>query len=195
MQTMVNMDDAEGMAINPIHRVVTELSEEDFERLESGLGELFDAEEKPLESVPAVLRELQRRGKERPVYGYCKGDGRTVRYYSLKAGVDVAALDSGDHSDAWRGLSTGLLQVVLGKVLGLDDGALTRGEKVRFVKSDSEILALLNEAPGRAGFFLNPVGMDQLRQVVLAGERMPPKSTFFHPKVFSGLVMQDLTEF
>lgn len=193
MQTLVNMDDAEGMAINPIHRVVTDLSDDDFDRLESGLSELFDTEDRPLTSVPELLKDLVARGKVRPVYGYCR-DAKTVRYLTLKEGVDPASLDTGGHSDAWRGLSTGLLQLVLGRVLDLDEEQLTRGDKVRFVKSDGEVLTLLDEAPGRAGFFLNTVGMEQLREVVLAGERMPPKSTFFHPKVFSGLVMQDLKD-
>lgn len=195
MQTMVNMDDEEGMAINPIHRVVVDLDEAESARLDAGLADYFDFEEQPMESVSALLGELTRRGKERPTYGYCTGDGKTVRYLSLKPEVDPAGLDSEGRSAAWRGLSTGLLQLVLGRALGLDEAALTEGNKVRFVKSDGEVLTLLQEAPGRAGFFLNSVGMDQLREVVLAGERMPPKSTFFHPKVFSGIVIQDLDAF
>ena len=63
------------------------------------------------------------------------------------------------------------------------------------MKVESEVENLVRAAPDRAGFFLNATGLDQLRDVVLNDERMPPKSTFFYPKVFSGLVMQDLNTF
>ena len=106
-----------------------------------------------------------------------------------------ADLDSEDHSEAWRSLDTGLLQLIVGRVLDLDRETLARGEKVAFVKVGREVLDLVKAAPDRAGFFLNPTGMEQLRNVVLAGERMPPKSTFFYPKVYSGLVIQDLQSF
>ena len=196
MQTLVNMDDAEGMAINPIHRVVSDLGEAGVRKLRSGLRTFFDVESRPFSDVVEIRRELsRRRGHGRPVFGFVSEGDREVHYLRLKPSVDVAALDRDEHSKAWHGLGSGLLQLILGQVLQLDAETLTRGERVRFVKVESEVLRLLREAPGRAAFFLNPVEMDQLRDVVLSGERMPPKSTFFYPKVYSGLVMQDLQSF
>ena len=196
MQTMVNMDDEAGMAIYPIHRVVVDLGRDGLERLSAGLRELFDAEGDRAGSVEQVALEVQRRAEGgRTVFGFCAGGLNRVQYLTLKPSVDPGAIDREAHSDAWRGLSTGLLQVVLGHVLDLDTDTLIRGEKVRFVKVGSEVGALLDEAPDRAAFILGPVGMESLRDVVLAGERMPPKSTFFYPKVYTGLVMQDLNSF
>ncbi|MDA0748165.1 MAG: DUF1015 domain-containing protein [bacterium] len=197
MHTLVNMDDTEGMAIYPIHRVVMDLSAEERARLEVGLADLFDVETAPLTDAPSVLQEMQKREKEvgRPVFGFCIGDVTKVRYLTLKPGVSPADLDPEKHSDAWRGLSSGLLQLVLGNVLGLDKEALITGNKVQFVKVEKEVLNLVKAGADRAGFFLNPVSMSQLRNVVLAGERMPPKSTFFYPKVYTGLVIQDMNSF
>ena len=196
MQTLVNMDDEAGMAIYPIHRVVVDLGRDGLTRLDKGMRALFDAEEGTAESVEQVAEEVQRRAEGgRTVFGFCAGGLNRVQYLTLKPSVDPGAIDREAHSDAWRGLSTGLLQVVLGHVLDLDTDTLTRGEKVRFVKVGSEVEALLGEAPDRAAFILGPVGMAALRDVVLAGERMPPKSTFFYPKVYTGLVMQDLNAF
>ncbi len=196
MHTLVNMDDTEGMAINAIHRVVFDLGEDGVAQLESGLREFFEIERKPLGSTGEVLLELRKRGEGgKAVFGFTTGDVSEIQYLTLKDTVDPSALDQGDHSAAWRNLSSGLLQLVLGKVLALDDETLTRGEKVEFVKVEKDVLNLVREAPDRAGFFLNPVGMSELREVVLAGERMPPKSTFFYPKVYTGLVIQDLESF
>ena len=196
MQTMVNMDDTEGMAINPIHRVVMDLGGNGVEQLLAGLEEFFDIRSVPFVSSGEVLGELQNRSESGDtVYGLCTGDMAEVRYLTLKQSVNLPDLDTDGHSDAWRRLDSGLLQMVLGKILDLDTETLIRGEKVRFVKVESDVASLLAESPDRVGFFLNSVDMDQLRAVVLADERMPPKSTFFYPKVFSGLVIQDLNSF
>jgi hypothetical protein len=196
MQTMVNMDDDSGMAIYPIHRVVADLGSEGRERLERGLRELFDFEEADVGDVEQIAGEVQRRAEGgRPVFGFCPGNLDEAHYLALKSSVDPGKIDREGHSSAWLGLSTGLLQVVLGHVLDLDAETLIRGDKVRFVKVGSDVETLLGEEPDRAAFVLGPVGMDALREVVLAGERMPPKSTFFYPKVYTGLVMQDLNAF
>ena len=195
MHTLVNMDDTEGMAINAIHRVVMDLGADGVAKLVRGLTELCDVERAPLRDTRSVLRELRRRGGRGTVFGFCHGACSEVHYLRLKRGVQPADLDSDDHSEAWRSLDTGLLQLILGRVLDLDRETLARGEKVAFVKVEREVLDLVKAAPDRAGFFLNPTGMEQLRDVVLAGERMPPKSTFFYPKVYSGLVIQDLQSF
>ncbi|MDE2998125.1 MAG: DUF1015 domain-containing protein [Gemmatimonadota bacterium] len=195
MQTLVNMDDTEGMAINAIHRVVADLGPGGVETLIRGLAELCDVERLPLTSTQSVLRELKRRGGSGNVFGFCHGACSHVHYLSLKRGVLASDLDGENHSESWRALDTGLLQLILGRVLDLDEETLTGGEKVKFIKVEREVLDLVKAAPDRAGFFLNPVGMKQLRDVVLAGERMPPKSTFFYPKVYSGLVIQDLQSF
>ncbi len=196
MQTLVNMDDPEGMAINPIHRVVFNLGEDGPSKLASGLRALFETESRLFTGVQEVRQELLRRRRHgHPVFAFVGGGDREVHYLRLKPSVDVSELDRGGHSDAWQSLGSGLLQLVLSHVLDLDTETLIRGEKVKFVKVESEVMRLLKEAPDRAGFFLNPVEMGQLREVVLSGERMPPKSTFFYPKVYSGLVIQDLQSF
>ena len=193
MQTLVNMDDMEGMAIYPIHRVVMDLGEGGAVLLLAGLRGLFDMESVRFSHIGEALQALQRRGEGgRPTLGLCTGDASEMHYLTLKPSADLTELNREGKSAAWQRLSSGLLQMALGHILELDTETLTRGEKVRFVKPVSQVTALLREAPDRVGFFLNPVDIAHLREVVLAGERMPPKSTFFYPKVYSGLVIQDL---
>jgi uncharacterized protein (DUF1015 family) len=195
MQTLVNMDDTEGMAINPIHRVVTDVSAEDLETLRRELPSYFEVEETPFTDVDALAREIAARAEpERPCFGALLGTPDTVTLLKLRADVDVAGLDSEGHSEAWRRLDSGLLQLVLGRILDLDTETLIKGEKIRFIKVEAEVRQAVADSETSVGFYLNPVGMKQLRDVVLAGERMPPKSTFFYPKVFTGLVVQDFNQ-
>lgn len=195
MQTLVNMDDSDGLAVNPINRVVVDLGEGGIAALEAGFAEYFDVEELSFASSSEVMKALEARKSGPPVLAMCAGDLSRVLLLTLKDGVDLSALDVEGHSEAWQKLDTALLQITLGKVLNLDTETLIKGEKVQFVKVEADVLKIVNGANDRVGFFLNSTGMDQLRDVVLNDERMPPKSTFFYPKVFSGLVMQDLNEF
>lgn len=192
MQTLVNMDDTEGMAINPIHRVVTDVSADDLARLRSRLPEFFEVSETAFEDVDALARRIAAEAEPgRPCFGALLGDADTVTILKLRADADLAALDKDGHSEAWRRLDSGVLQLVLGEILDLDTETLIKGEKIRFIKVEAEVRQAVQDASTNVGFYLNPVGMQQLRDVVLAGERMPPKSTFFYPKVFTGLVIQD----
>jgi uncharacterized protein (DUF1015 family) len=195
MQTLVNMDDSDGLAVNPINRVVVDLGEGGIAALEGGLAEFFNVEEQSFASSSEVMKALESRKSGPPVLAMCAGDLSRVLLLTLKDGVDLSALDAEGHSEAWQKLDTALLQITLGKVLDLDTETLIKGEKVQFVKVEADVLKIVSGANDRVGFFLNSTGMDQLRAVVLNDERMPPKSTFFYPKVYSGLVMQDLNEF
>lgn len=195
MQTLVNMDDSEGMAINPIHRVVTDVSADDLEKLKACLPETFEVEEVPFTDVDALAREIASRAESgRPCFGALLGTPDTVTLLKLRSDVNIADLDREGHSDAWRQLDSGLLQMVLGDILQLDTETLIKGEKIRFIKVEAEVRQAVQDSGSNVGFYLNPVGMQQLRDVVLAGERMPPKSTFFYPKVFTGLVIQDFNQ-
>lgn len=196
MQTLVNMDDDEGMAIKPIHRVVVDLGGGGASSLKSALETWFDVEEVSGLSIDQVLADLESRvSSGATVLAALMGTSDQVTYLTLKDSVDLASLDPNGRSDAWRRLDSGLLQLVLGEALSLDEVALTKGEKVQFIKVEPEVRRIVESTDGSAGFYLSPVSMQQLRDVVLAGERMPPKSTFFYPKVFTGLVVQDFFEF
>jgi len=192
MQTLVNMDDTDGMAINPIHRVVTDVSSEDLQLLRIRLPDYFEMEEIPFGETDAVMREIASRAEPwRACMGALLGTPDTVTLLKLREDVTIADIDQDNHSEAWRLLDSGLLQLVLGEILGLDTEALIKGEKIRFIKVESEVRKAVQSSSTNVGVYLNSVGMQQLRDVVLAGERMPPKSTFFYPKVFTGLVIQD----
>ena len=62
-----------------------------------------------------------------------------------------------------------------------------------FFKEPEEAFGRLRAGEFQAGFFMNPTGLDQVREVALGGERMPQKATFFYPKLPTGLVFHDLS--
>lgn len=95
-----------------------------------------------------------------------------------------------DKPKEYRSLDISILnQLILKKVLGID---LENKEALDFNPSSDEIIEKAESNPSCAAFFLNPVKIQEIIAVSLAGERMPAKSTYFYPKVLSGLLINKL---
>jgi hypothetical protein len=98
-----------------------------------------------------------------------------------------------NHSAAYQDLDVTILQsLVLEKSLGITQEDMATQKNVTYVKDWSEAFKRLNAGEFQVGFFLNPTRFDQIRDVAMAGERMPQKTTFFYPKLSTGLVFHDL---
>lgn len=82
---------------------------------------------------------------------------------------------------------------VLGGVFGLDDEAVREGA-VAFPKSAAEAARMVREGEGAVALYLNPLTPEDVFRVTGAGEILPQKSTFFFPKLPSGLVFRTLEE-
>jgi uncharacterized protein (DUF1015 family) len=83
--------------------------------------------------------------------------------------------------------------------MGIDKEMQTLGENLQYVKDTltaiDESIARIDAGQVQVAFFMNPVKIQQLKMVTDAGERMPQKSTYFYPKVYSGLTINKLTDF
>jgi uncharacterized protein (DUF1015 family) len=65
---------------------------------------------------------------------------------------------------------------------------------VTFFKDPNDAFSRLERGEFQVGFFMNPTGLDQIREVAFGDERMPQKATFFYPKLPTGVVLYDLTD-
>ncbi|MHC4511959.1 MAG: DUF1015 domain-containing protein, partial [Planctomycetota bacterium] len=86
-----------------------------------------------------------------------------------------------------------LHKLILEELLGIDEQRLARGENIEYVKDTAnaidDSIARIDAGQKQAAFFMNPVKIQQLKMVTDSGERMPQKSTYFYPKVYSGLTI------
>ena len=78
-----------------------------------------------------------------------------------------------------------LHDVLLEKVLGID----VREETIAFTQDDVAALDLVARQEYQVVFLLNPTRVEQVVQHAMAGKRMPRKSTYFYPKLLTGIVM------
>ncbi|MBV9573556.1 MAG: DUF1015 family protein, partial [Acidobacteriales bacterium] len=85
-------------------------------------------------------------------------------------------------------LHTCLLQ----NVLGISEDAIRKQQHVRYIRDASEAIQQVRSGGANVAFLINPVRMQQVRDIAFAGEVLPQKSTDFYPKLLSGLTIYAL---
>jgi uncharacterized protein (DUF1015 family) len=185
-----NMADP-GLAVYATHRLVSGLELERVLALPRVLAEDFVVEE--LAASPDAQTAISAYLEKNPRGAFGLWSVHLPAAYGLRL-RDPATLDSHipGASPAYRRLDVVILQsLVLDKLLGISDRAATE-RHVTYFKDPAEAFERLASGEFQAGFFLNPTGLDQVRELALGGERMPHKATFFYPKLPTGLVFYDL---
>lgn len=182
MMTLVNMDDPE-LVVLPTHRLARAGGPFDPTDFWAAMGKLFDLEELP-GGAPTAVGDT-----DRTTFLVRTANGDT-RIATLRDEIDPAALITADHSDDWKRLDVTVLQeLVLKPLFGIDPDQPATLERLGFVKDAHEALQVEH---ADAAFVLASTRMDQLRAVALAGDTMPQKSTYFYPKLLSGLLFRPL---
>ena len=184
-----------GLVVLPIHRVVRLAAIPDD--LPARFEGLFLVEDLgPVRSggpLRDALARLSEAGSQGPAY-VAVGPGpsrlRLLRPRSLEA--LRASLPPGT-PPAWRDLDVALLQyAVLEGLLGIDAAHLARGDALEYTEDAAEALEAVASGRAPLAFLVNATPVEQILAVADAGERMPQKSTFFYPKLATGLVMYPL---
>jgi len=94
------------------------------------------------------------------------------------------------HSDAWNELDVAVAHtLVLESLLGLRAEDLTAGTNVRYTRDAQQALEGVRKGEVQAALLLNATRVRQIRDVAKADDRMPQKSTYFYPKLITGLVL------
>jgi uncharacterized protein (DUF1015 family) len=185
MMVLVNMDDP-GLAVLPTHRVADAPDRLDPVQFWSALSERFELTDVPEERQAAVLAAAA----DRPSFLVRAKDGVT-RLARLREGIDLEGAFPPASSSAWRALDATVLQeLILSPLLDIHPDRPESLDRLVFVKDARAALGMAGTHD--VAFVLNPTRMEQVAAVAMRGETMPQKSTFFHPKVPSGLLFKSL---
>ncbi|MCW5836867.1 MAG: DUF1015 domain-containing protein, partial [Labilithrix sp.] len=193
MVFFANGDDPD-LVVFPTHRLVHSLPRFDFTDAVKGASELFDVTPLPPGASADVYTEaLAKSGAERPSLVLCAGDGR-ASLLALKKDADLSAHPIlGKRVAALRGTDVALLHMgILEPVLGITPEAQAAKTNIGYPQDAAAALAALRGNKGQALFLMNGTPVAQVRAVAEAGEVMPQKSTFFFPKVLTGLCIHTL---
>ena len=173
-----------GLVVLPTHRVIFGAGRE-LERLLTRWREWFDVQQLPADADP--VRQLAAAGRDRTA---CVVADRTrTMLLQIKAGALPDRLPSLAQSAAARDLDVARVEsLVVKEILG----AATSTPIVRYMPDARMALDAVRHGGAAAAVLLNPTRVDQVFAVADAGDVMPPKSTYFVPKVPSGLVLRPL---
>jgi uncharacterized protein (DUF1015 family) len=189
MMTLVNMD-SPGLLILPTHRVVHGLASFSADSFCERAKAFFSVEDvDPSIDAPraqAILREAAHAGTALLAV-------TTNRVFLMDT---PRALSSEIFSGlSFRQQSLDVVQLhkcLLESVLGISEEAVREQRNVSYVRDAGEAMAQVRSGKANVAFLMNPVRMQQVRDIAFAGEVLPQKSTDFYPKLLSGLTIYPL---
>lgn len=185
---LVNMFD-DGLAILPTHRLM-KLQSINRKEVVGKLEEYFNVETCPVDS------SVDNKDLAETIKDQLKGDGEHKfamffkdSYYVLTL-KDEHVMDelAAERSKIWRTLDVSILhKIIIEHILGITQDTLE--DHVKYTREDEEALSLVQDDSFDFSFLMNATKIDELKAIADGGEHMPQKSTYFLPKMLSGLVM------
>ena len=189
MMMLVDMEH-DGLVVFPTHRLLRNLKNFDPRAAMKACEPYFRVEEKTcVAQMEKALDEKYAKGEK--AFGfYCGGDCWTL--LTLK---DLSVLDGllPSLSEASKSLDVTVLHtLVLEKLFGIDKENMANQVNLTYTRSFQEAVESVEKGESQCAFILNPTRVAEIRDVAAAGEKMPQKSTYFYPKLITGLVMNPL---
>jgi uncharacterized protein (DUF1015 family) len=179
-----------GLTIFPTHRLVKDLDDARRAALDEALARDFEIEQVDrTELAPPPQGE-----QPTPLQmGYVSDrDERCFRLTLKDQRIADAALAG--HSEAYRHLDTGVLEtLILRNALGMTEDDISHFNGMFYARDTDEAVAMVRSGDYNAAFVMRPTPVRQVRELAAEGENMPPKSTFFYPKLLTGLLFNPLT--
>ncbi len=189
MMMLVNMEHPE-LTVFPTHRVVRGLRDFDADRLLRECGQYFEV--RPLTDTQSVRDELERlysQGEK----AFCMYSGQNRWTLLVLKSLEPMKELLPSVSDASRGLDVSVLHtLILERLLGIDANNMAKQINLTYVKHIYEAANAVDSGEANCAFILNPTKISEICEVSSAGEKMPQKSTYFYPKLITGLVINKL---
>ncbi len=176
MMTLISFDDP-GLVVLPYHRNLSGLDSEQLARVKERLSEVFDSE--PLEGLSAE-----------EIVGLVEERGHTGRVLAsmTPGGAELLTLRPSAVGSDWGDLAVSEAWVLEEKVLRPELGDATL-DHLGFLHDHDEAAHGVADGSLQMAFLLKPFPMDAFEEIVSQGQRLPRKSTFFYPKLPTGLVI------
>lgn len=189
MMMLVNMEHP-GLVVFPTHRIVRDLSHFDKNEVLEACKEYFDiTHHTNTDTIETVLTDFYR--KNRKAFAmYCGKDSWSLLV--LKSPEIMKKLLP-HVSKASQELDVSVLHtLILEKLMGIDADNMANQINLTYVKRIDDALNAVDNGEANCTFILNPTKISEICEVSSAGEKMPQKSTYFYPKLITGLVMNKL---
>jgi uncharacterized protein (DUF1015 family) len=193
----------EGLIVLATHRLVGNLESFHFEKFIADLRGNFEITEFQFDS-PQAKRDTKQKAlakmkaeQQIDKNAFAIYSGHNVFYLAVLK--DKKTMDSvaPEKSSPWRSLDVSVLhKLILEKILGIDEKRLASQSNVQYIKDTDnaidESIDKVDAGQKQVAFFMNPPKIEQIQMVADRGEKMPQKSTYFYPKIYTGLTINKL---
>jgi uncharacterized protein (DUF1015 family) len=174
-----------GLTVFPTHRLLTHVGARD---------KLRATIERDFEVAPVGADELEPTGDGRVQMGYLDAHHRRPLMLTLRDPA-IAAQALPDKPEPYRSLDTAVLEaLVLRQALGMSEDDISHLNGLGYARDSAQARERVESGAAEAAFFMRATPVQQVREVAAAGESMPPKSTYFFPKVLTGMVFNELDD-
>jgi len=188
LMALVSLEDP-GLTVFPTHRLISRLADDPAkqEALGGGLREIFEIEEVEADRLdPDGVDGIG-------VFGYIDSHFKRGFRLRLRDGGRIDDALAG-RSEAYRTLDAAILEeLVLKGILGMSPEDIAAKRGIGYTPSVDEAFRKLDSGDYQAAFLLRPTPVEQVRAVATEGETMPPKSTYFFPKLLTGIAFNPLS--
>ena len=187
LMALTGLDDP-GLSVYPTHRLLSGFAEdpERQRRLGEGLRELFEIEEVETDRVDPLGEDGV------GVFGLYDSHHKKAFRLRLKDTTELDRLLEGE-PEAYRRLDAAILEtLVLKGLAGLSEDDILAKRGIGYAKSVEDSLRLIGDGTYDVAFILRPIPVQQTKEICESDANMPPKSTYFYPKVLTGLVFNPL---
>ncbi len=188
MMTFVNMD-APGLVILPTHRVVFGLEGFHIYSKAMEVMKYFDIEDLGTTDVPQALAKLREAGREHTALLAVTAQNT----FLLKSRANVQSSSLNGLSEKQRALDVVQLhKLILEEIIGMSQEDISAQKHLHYIRDAAEAVNEVKTGKAQVAFLMNPVRMEQVRDIAFEGDVMPQKSTDFYPKMLSGLTIYSL---
>ncbi|HEX3030744.1 MAG TPA: DUF1015 domain-containing protein [Bacillota bacterium] len=196
---LVNLYD-KGLVVFPTHRLVNNIPNLNIPGLLENLSTDFTVETLPAgTTLDTFLTKLEDAGKPAPSGAQNHAFGiytQEKRFYVLTL-KDEAALDQlelENRSAAWRRLDVSILHtLILEQHLGIGSRQRAEESNLTYTRDEDFAIEAVDNGSNQLCFFMNPTLVEEVTNIAQGGEKMPQKSTYFYPKIVTGIVINDFT--
>ena len=194
MVILVNMYD-KGLEILPTHRLLHLPDNIDVTKVISEMEKYFSITKTPIDSsshTNEIVQEIKIKIKKPNSQSFAWCFKETYYTFILKDHTIMNTLAS-DRSDTWKNLDVSILhKILIEHGLGINQDTLE--DHVKYTRDDNEAIDLLKQGNFNSSIIMNATKIDELKAIADGGEHMPQKSTYFIPKMLSGLVMYHMDQ-
>ena len=193
MMMCVSMEDS-GLQILPTHRLARNIKDFNPEKIRKSLNEIFEISDMGDDCSTEIL--MQKLGEDAHKHKLAMYMGEGEKKFYILTLRDERLLDqilTGEYTE-WRSIDTGILHgVIFDRILGIQAKNISKSESVKYVQGVEDSVASVNEGKYQIAFFLNPTKIGQIRDIAVKRHKMPPKATYFYPKLMTGMVIRHIS--